>query len=85
MAVERDDAGAHVDVMDSSPGVPDELLPRLFERLFRVDASRSRAGGGAGLGLALCRSLVEGHGGAIRAQRSPFGGLWVRVTLPAAT
>lgn len=76
---------AHIDVMDSAPGVPVESLPRLFDRLYRVDASRNRRSGGAGLGLALAKGLVEGHGGAIIAQASPLGGLWIRVTLPLAT
>ena len=73
-----------VDLQDSAPGVAAELLPRLFERFFRVDASRSRASGGAGLGLAIARSVVEAHGGAIHAAGSPLGGLWVRVTLQLA-
>jgi two-component system sensor histidine kinase BaeS len=67
---------------DSAPGVPDEALERLFERLYRVEGSRSRAHGGAGLGLALCKSIVEGHGGTIRAAHSDLGGLEIRITLP---
>jgi two-component system sensor histidine kinase BaeS len=84
VVVEASAATAHVDVMDSSPGVPEEALPRLFDRLYRVDTSRNRRSGGAGLGLALCRSIVTGHGGEIDAKPSPLGGLWVRVTLPVA-
>jgi two-component system sensor histidine kinase BaeS len=83
VALAEDAGSANLDVMDSAPGVPAESLPRLFDRLYRVDASRSRRGGGAGLGLALCRSIVEGHGGTVEAQPSPLGGLWVRVRLPA--
>ena len=70
-----------IDFQDSPPGVPDALLPRLFERLFRVESSRSRAQGGAGLGLSLCRSIVEAHGGTIDAKPSPLGGLWIEVVL----
>ena len=73
-----------IDLQDSTPGVPEELLPRLFERFYRVDASRSRASGGSGLGLAIVRSVVEAHAGDIRAAGSPLGGLWVRITLPLA-
>ncbi len=73
-----------VDLEDSAPGVSPELLPRLFERFFRVDSSRNRASGGAGLGLAIARSVVEAHGGAIHAAGSPLGGLWVRLSLPLA-
>jgi two-component system sensor histidine kinase BaeS len=67
---------------DSPPGVPDGDLPRLFERLYRVDGSRSRATGGAGLGLAIARNIVEAHGGCITAAPSPLGGLRVLVELP---
>jgi two-component system, OmpR family, sensor histidine kinase BaeS len=73
-----------IDLHDSEPGVPHELLPHLFERFFRVEASRNREKGGAGLGLAICKSIVEAHGGTIGARESPLGGLWVTVTLPIA-
>jgi two-component system sensor histidine kinase BaeS len=66
-------------VDDSAPGVPDEALARLAERFYRVDAARSRAHGGAGLGLALCQRIVEAHGAALAFDHSPLGG--VRVTL----
>lgn len=71
-----------IDFQDSAPGVPDGDIPRLFERLYRVEESRSRAAGGAGLGLAICRNIVEAHAGTIEAQHSPMGGLWIRSTLP---
>jgi two-component system sensor histidine kinase BaeS len=84
VAVRCDQDRVAIDFDDSAPGVPPDALPRLFERFFRVDASRTRANGGAGLGLALCRSIADAHGGDIRAEHSPLGGLRVRVTLPAA-
>ncbi len=71
-----------IDFQDTSPGVPAASRPRLFERLYRVDASRSRHTGGAGLGLAIAKNVVEAHGGTITADAAPSGGLWVRVTLP---
>jgi two-component system sensor histidine kinase BaeS len=72
----------HVD--DTPPGVAQADLPRLFERLFRGDASRSRSrsGGGAGLGLAICKSIVTAHAGSIEAAPSPLGGLRISVYLP---
>jgi two-component system sensor histidine kinase BaeS len=83
VAVRREHDRVAIDFDDSAPGVPPDALPRLFERFFRVDAARTRANGGAGLGLALCRSIADAHGGDIRADHSPLGGLRVRVTLPA--
>lgn len=74
-----------VDVMDSAPGVPEALLPRLFERFYRVESSRNRASGGAGLGLALCQRIVAAHDGAITAQASPLGGLRLTLTFPLLT
>lgn len=78
----RDGDGVCVDFMDSAPGVPEPLLPRLFERFFRGEASRNRATGGSGLGLAICRSIVEAHDGTIGARTSPLGGLWVALRFP---
>lgn len=76
------DDGVRVTVEDSAPGVPDDALPRLFDRLYRVDASRSRETGAAGLGLAICASIVDAHGGRIAARHSPLGGLAIDVDLP---
>ncbi len=67
---------------DTGPGVSDEALPHLFERLYRADPSRSRATGGSGLGLAICKSIVENHQGKIQARNGEKGGLLIEVTLP---
>jgi two-component system sensor histidine kinase BaeS len=67
---------------DSSPGVAPVDLPRLTERLFRVDASRSRAGGGSGLGLAIVSAIVEGHGGTMTASQAELGGLRWELSFP---
>jgi two-component system sensor histidine kinase BaeS len=69
---------------DSAPAVPEAGMERLFDRLYRVEGSRSRASGGAGLGLAISKSIVEGHGGTISARPSPLGGLMITVMLPLA-
>lgn len=70
-------------VEDSGPGIADDQLERVFERFYRLEQGRSRAGGGSGLGLAICRSIVEAHGGRISATRGPLGGLRVTSWLPA--
>jgi two-component system sensor histidine kinase BaeS len=80
--LECGDALVAIDIQDSAPGVPESELGMLFERLYRVETSRNRAAGGAGLGLAICRNIVEAHDGTIAAQPSPLGGVWIRVTLP---
>jgi len=67
---------------DSAPAPPAAALPRLFERFFRAEPSRSRAFGGSGLGLAICRTLVEAHGGQISATPSALGGLKICIELP---
>ena len=67
---------------DTAPCVSEEHLPRLFERFYRVDTSRSRNLGGAGLGLSICYNIVKGHNGSIVAGLSPLGGLRIRIELP---
>jgi two-component system, OmpR family, sensor histidine kinase BaeS len=67
---------------DSPPGVPSEALDCVFDRLYRVDKSRSRALGGGGLGLSICKEIVSGHGGAIRAAHSSLGGLLISMEFP---
>jgi two-component system sensor histidine kinase BaeS len=67
---------------DSAPGVPNVEMDRIFERLYRVDDSRNRRLGGSGLGLAICRQIVTHHGGSIRADGSPSGGLRIQIDFP---
>lgn len=71
-----------IDWEDSSPGVGDVDLPRLTERLYRVDASRSSASGGSGLGLAIVQAIVHAHGGRMQAAHGRLGGLHWRIWLP---
>jgi two-component system sensor histidine kinase BaeS len=59
-----------------------EDLGKLFDHLYRVDASRSRASGGAGLGLAICKKIIEAHDGTITAHASLSGGLLMRIAMP---
>jgi two-component system sensor histidine kinase BaeS len=72
----------HLD--DSAPGVPDGALERLADRFYHVDASRSRAHGGAGLGLALCRRLLEAQGASLHFAHSPLKGLRATIVMPLA-
>jgi two-component system sensor histidine kinase BaeS len=70
---------------DSEPGVPEQELPKLFDRFYRVESSRSRHHGGAGLGLALCSNIVEAHNGTIQAQSSSLKGLTIHIELPISS
>ena len=60
-----------VEVADTGDGIDPELLPTLFDRFTRADSARSRDTGGAGLGLAICRAIVEAHGGTITSRKHP--------------
>lgn len=73
---------AIIEVLDSAPGVPAAECKRLFERLYRVESSRSRASGGSGLGLSICQSIAEAHDGSISAAPAKTGGLAITLTLP---
>ena len=67
---------------DSGPGVPEASLPHLFDKLYRVDESRSRSKGGSGLGLAICKYFVEMVGGEIRAANQSGKGLRIEIRFP---
>src|SRR5262249_60477168 len=82
IALKRAGDRAVVEWHDSAPGVPAEELPRLTERLYRVESSRSRAGGGSGLGLAIASAIVEGHSGTLTPTARPLGGVAMPRTLP---
>ncbi|MBT7307019.1 MAG: HAMP domain-containing protein [Gammaproteobacteria bacterium] len=69
-------------IEDSPPGVKEDQIGRLFERLYRVEGSRNRAHGGSGLGLSIARSIAEGHGATLSAQPSSLGGVWVTLKFP---
>ena len=71
-------------ISDNGLGVGDDDLERLFDRFYRVDASRSREKGGTGLGLSIVAAIVRAHGGRIMASHSTGGGLTMTVVLPRA-
>ena len=79
-----DDRGDEVEVTvaDTGPGIPDEALPKVFERFYRVDSSRSRTSGGSGLGLAIVQAIVAAHGGTVAAANAEHGGTRISVVIP---
>ena len=77
-----DDTKIEIVFEDSAPSVHSSELAKIFERLYRVDSSRSRQTGGSGLGLAICHSIVNAHQGKIFAEPSSLGGLKVSISVP---
>ncbi len=75
---------AVLEVRDHGPGIPPEHAERVFERFYRVDASRTRDSGGSGLGLAIVAAIVSSHDGRVTVRETPGGGTTVRVELPVA-
>ena len=86
ITIKLDRAGDQAEclVHDAGPGVPAEHLPFIFERFYRVDAARSRAAGGAGLGLAIARALITAHGGRISAESAAGHGTTITFSVPFA-
>jgi signal transduction histidine kinase len=78
-----DAAHAFVSVADHGPGLDPGLREAVFGRFHRGDASRARETGGAGLGLALSRRLIEAQGGSMWLEETPGGGLTAKLSLPA--
>jgi signal transduction histidine kinase len=84
LAAGAEDGLVVISVTDTGEGIAPEHLPHLGERFYRLDAARTRARGGAGLGLAICKSIAEAHGGAIRIDSVRGEGTTVTILLPRA-
>jgi len=72
-----------IEIVDSGAGIPPEHLPHLFDRFYRVDASRSKDSGGSGLGLAIVKSIASIHGGDVKIRSAVGVGTRVSLLLPA--
>jgi signal transduction histidine kinase len=78
-----ENGGVRFSVTDTGAGIDPEDLPHVFDRFYRADKSRGRATGGAGLGLAIARQIVELHGGTLEVQSRPGEGAWFSFALAA--
>ena len=70
------------EVRDHGEGIDPEMVPRIFERFYRLDVSRTRDTGGSGLGLSIVKAIVENHHGTISVHETPGGGATFRIDLP---
>jgi two-component system, OmpR family, sensor kinase len=82
VSLEQDADDAIVTVADTGFGIPSEDLSNIFQRFYRVDKERSRDSGGSGLGLSICQTIVEAHGGSISVESQPGIGSTFRFRLP---
>jgi len=83
VTIERNVGNVIVRVKDKGGNIPPDLLPKLFDRFFRIDPSRSRSSGGSGLGLAIAREIAELHGGSLDIVSSPEEGTIVSFSMPS--
>ncbi len=84
MAASSESAMVRIEVADTGIGIPPEALPRVFDRFFRVDPSRSQALGGTGLGLAIVQGIMLLHGGKVEIVSQPGKGTRAILSMPAA-
>ena len=82
ITLSRSDKKAVLEIKDTGLGIPEEHLPFIFERFYRVDKARSRFSGGSGLGLAICKGVIEKHNGTITVQSILAEGTTFRIQLP---
>jgi signal transduction histidine kinase len=82
MAATNEDAVIRIEISDTGVGIPAEALPKVFDRFFRVDPSRSKTSGGTGLGLAIVQSIMMLHGGSAEITGQLGRGTRVTLRLP---
>jgi two-component system sensor histidine kinase ResE len=81
----KSEGGVIVSVKDNGPGIPEDELPFIWERFYKVDKARTRKTGGTGLGLAIVKNIIEAHGGKVWAKNCAEGGTRFYFSLPEDT
>ncbi len=82
ISLSKENQGVLFSIKDNGPGISSSHIPRIFDRFYRSDSSRTRKYGGAGLGLAISKSIVEVHGGSISVASQEGDGSIFQVWLP---
>jgi signal transduction histidine kinase len=82
ISVGREGSTAILEVSDNGPGIPPDCLPHVFERFYRADKARSRASGGAGLGLSIVKAICAAHNAEVKVSSQEGHGARFRVELP---
>jgi heavy metal sensor kinase len=82
VSIRAENGAAFLTVADTGTGIPEQDIPHIFERFYRVDKSRSRIQGRTGLGLAICKAIADAHGGSIQVSSQPGEGSAFTVKLP---
>lgn len=86
MLADHGPEGVRIEISDDGPGIPEDMLERVFEPFFQLDESRHReAGDSVGLGLAIARDCIQAHGGVLSLRNGAHGGLTAQIELPALT
>ena len=81
----KDALGYIIEIQDQGQGIPEDELELIFEPFYRVDKSRTKLTGGYGLGLSLCKTIIEAHGGRISVMSKPGEGAVFCIILPGST
>ena len=85
VCLSEDASGCIIEIQDRGQGIPEDELELIFEPFYRVDKSRTKLTGGYGLGLSMCKTIIESHGGRISVRSKPGEGASFCIRLPDST
>ena len=85
VSLSEDASECIIEIQDQGQGIPEDELELIFEPFYRVDKSRTKLTGGYGLGLSMCKTIIEAHGGRISVRSTPGEGAAFCINLPDTT